>query len=200
MLFRSGLIIQKSSGMPLREFFKRRLFDPLGMTRTAIDDNGDIVPHRAAGYDSVDVQARTFRNAPYVSMTVPGAAGALRSTIEDLVKWNVALVAGKVVPHEYFQQMITPSLLSDGKLSSSNVFNRPPSLPDFDYGMGLHIQMYEGHKRIGHSGTIQGFEAEMDRFPDDGITVIVLSNTFDPKHKIATEIENAALGIEAATP
>jgi hypothetical protein len=35
----------------------------------------------------------------------------------------------------------------------------------------------EGHKNIGHSGSTSGFSASIQRFPNDKLAVIILSNT-----------------------
>lgn len=195
-----GVVIEKASGLSLHSFFERKLFVPLGMKHTAIDDSREVVPNRAAGYDAVAGHPSGFRNASFVSMTVPGAAGALRTTLADLVEWNEALFSGKVVAPRYFNLMMTPARLSDGAPASAHVFHRHPGLPVFDYGLGLDMERYSGEERIGHSGTIQGFEAELYTFPGRRLTVIVLSNTFDPKHSAADLIQEAVLRHPATNP
>lgn len=194
-----GVVIEKASGLSLRSFYEQKLFAPLGMKHTAIDDNRDVVPNRAAGYDVVAGHPGAFRNASFTSMTVPGAAGALRTTLTDLVRWNDALLSGKVVAPRYLKLMLTPARLRDGTPASAHVFHRRPGFPAFDYGLGLDREKYQGEERIGHSGTIQGFEAEMYTFPARRLTVIVLSNTFDPKHRAADAIQEAALGHSVVT-
>ncbi|HEX7115916.1 MAG TPA: serine hydrolase domain-containing protein [Steroidobacter sp.] len=81
-----GAIIEKVEGKPLAKVLEERLFKPLGMTRTALDDEYDVVPNRASGY-GVDEQGQ-FINARFISMTAVGAAGAMRSTASDLMRWT----------------------------------------------------------------------------------------------------------------
>src|SRR5690606_34281391 len=47
----AGLIVERVSGQPLGAFLTRRIFEPLGMKDTALDDAREIVPGRASGYD-----------------------------------------------------------------------------------------------------------------------------------------------------
>jgi hypothetical protein len=99
-------------------------------------------------------------------MSIPFAAGGLYSTTEDLLKWQQALAAGKVINAASFARMTTP--VKGG------------------YAYGLNISTTNtGHKMIAHGGGIEGFNTQLLYFPDDqltvpaapsGLTVIVLAN------------------------
>ncbi len=105
-------------------------------------------------------------------------AGALRSSTSDLIKWNDALFQGRVVNSDLFEVMTTPARLNDGRLSSENRFDMDPSEPDGEYGFGLRIGQFQGHREIGHEGDILGFNAAIATYPDhDQLTVVVLANT-----------------------
>lgn len=69
-----GAIIEKVSGMSYAEFIQQRIFTPLGMTHSYYDHTAQIIPGRVAGYAR---GADGFVNAPYLSMSLPYAAGAL---------------------------------------------------------------------------------------------------------------------------
>jgi CubicO group peptidase (beta-lactamase class C family) len=45
------------------------------------------------------------------------------------------------------------------------------------YGFGWRIEEFEGHRNIGHGGATSGFSASLQRFPDDHVAVILLTNT-----------------------
>jgi D-alanyl-D-alanine carboxypeptidase len=45
------------------------------------------------------------------------------------------------------------------------------------YGFGWYIDAVEGHHNIGHGGSTSGFSASIQRFPDDRLTIILLTNT-----------------------
>jgi len=171
--FLLGGVVEKVTQQPLAAVFEERLFKPLGMTRTALDDEKDIVPGRVAGYDA-GAQGE-FKNARFISMTVPGAAGAMRSSAGDLMRWNSALFGGKLLQPASFQAMITPGRLDDGRLSSSVIPDN--HLEGGEYGYGLVLGKLEGHAWIGHAGGISGFTAFLLELPDDGITMAVIANS-----------------------
>ena len=111
-------------------------------------------------------------------------AGAMRSTVQDLATWHHALFTGKVVSAASLKEMTTPGKLKDGRLSSENIFRPagappPPARkdPPATYALGLSIGTMGGHKIISHTGGIQGFNASLSTFPDDHLTVVVLTNT-----------------------
>ena len=101
-------------------------------------------------------------NGEYTSPTQPFAAGALVSTVNDLAKWDAALYTEQVLKKDALQQMWTPTKLTDGKMES--------------YGFGWQVDEVANHKRIAHGGGIPGFTSYILRFPDDRLSVIVLTN------------------------
>ena len=148
-----GFIIEKVSGEKYADYVREHIFKPLGMKHSGYDDSRSILPGRAAGYE---IEKGVWLNAPYIAMSVPYAAGALYSTTSDLLIWEEAFFADKVVSKASREAMTTNY--------GSN------------YGFGLASRTQGTHKLIGHSGGINGFSASLERFPDDGLTVIVLSN------------------------
>jgi CubicO group peptidase (beta-lactamase class C family) len=92
-----GAIIEKVSGKSYEAFVKERVFDPLGMTSSYYDNPEPIINRRVSGYTG---DAKDPRNARYLSMTQPYAAGSLASTVDDLARWDQALAAGKVLKPE----------------------------------------------------------------------------------------------------
>lgn len=154
--FLLGMILEKASGQRYREFMTERFFKPLGMTATSILDQSAIVRHRAAGYTLRDGQLVNIRR---VAQTELPSHYGIFSTVRDLVKWDAALAAGKVVKPASLEQMWTPVRLNDGATHG--------------YGFGWVLGRRGSHRHITHTG-ITG--TQYSRFPDDGMTVIVLTN------------------------
>ncbi len=195
--FLLGGVIEKVTGKPVATVLKERFFVPLGMSQTALDDESDIVPQRVAGYDGE--APGKFKNARMISMSIPGAAGAMRSSASDLVKWNAALFGGKLLKPASFQAMITPGRLNNGQLSSTAMPKVEGSEPG-EYGYALGISKVAGHTRIGHGGGIFGFNSSLQEFPDDRVTIAVIANGIGPNvgvGQIAKRIERIALGLPA---
>jgi hypothetical protein len=154
--FLLGMIIEKASGQRYREFLTERFFKPLGMTATSILDQRAILKNRASGYTLRDGQLVHIRRV--IQVELPSHYGIF-STVRDLVKWDTALAAGNVVRQSSLEQMWTPVKLNNGG--------------SFPYGFGWGIDERRGHRMTTHSG-ITG--TEYTRFPDDKLTVIVLTN------------------------
>ncbi|ATQ41899.1 serine hydrolase domain-containing protein [Caulobacter mirabilis] len=166
-----GLVIETASGMPWAEFMKTRLFDPLGLSNTAVDDAADIVPGRVSGYSAKPKGG--WKNCSFISMTYPGAAGAIRSTPEDMCRWHAALLGGKALKPESLKTMLTPGRTSKGEL--------PISLTGKDktpvrYGFGLNIGEADGRTIVSHGGGIQGFSSSLHSIVDTGFTVAMVVN------------------------
>jgi CubicO group peptidase (beta-lactamase class C family) len=100
-----GAIIEKVSGVSYEKFIQDHIFTPLGMTDSGYDSNTAIIKRRASGYIKTPAG---YLNAGYIHMSIPHAAGALYSTTRDLLKWQQALFAGRVVSKPSLDRMLTP--------------------------------------------------------------------------------------------
>ena len=158
--FLLGMILGEVTGTPYARWVEESVFEPLGMKSSRYCDESRILPFRAEGYDYEDGE---LRNDDFMSMNLPGAAGALCSTVGDLVTWTWALHGGDVVSPASLELMTTPTRLNDGQARG--------------YGFGLALGRLEGHRRIAHGGGIFGFSTFLAHYPDDGITVAVLTNS-----------------------
>lgn len=192
--FLLGGIVEKVSGEPLSKYLHDHIFAPLGMSRTAVDGDSDIGPGRATGYDHAWLPGGGFQRPMYASITVAGGAGALRSSADDLIKWSNGLFAGKVVDPSSLDAMLTPARLTDGRLARLNRRDPDPSEPAGDYGFGIRIGGFEGHREIGHEGDIPGFNAALDTYPDDDqLTVAVVANTQEGAEELEKQVARIML-------
>ena len=156
-----GILIHKVSGEFYGELLQKRIFSPLGMKRTRIINEADIIPNRAAGYILKD---GVLKNQEWVSPTVNTTAdGSLYFTVEDIAKWGEALAAEKLLSHASFEQMWTPVKLNNGSTAP--------------YGFGWGIRKTDsGHRMLEHGGAWQGFTSYIARYPDDRLTVVAFCN------------------------
>jgi D-alanyl-D-alanine carboxypeptidase len=154
-----GFIIENVSGRSYWTFMRERVFEPLGMNATTNRLPGRIIRNRASGYEQTN---HVLINRDY-DLTDVFSAGEIASTVMDLAKWNVALDANSILNAKSKEAMWTPNKLNSGKATT--------------YGFGWFIDSLEGHKNIGHSGSTSGFSATIQRFPDDKVAIIILTNT-----------------------
>ncbi len=148
-----GAIIEKVTGRPYEEFLNENIFRPLGMEGSGYDHTDAIIKNRASGYE---FPADRMANASFIDMSIPHAAGALYSTVEDLYKWDRALDTDKLISPAAKTRLFTPFKGT--------------------YAYGWSIGSFAGRKTIGHGGGINGFTTDIIRFPDDDACVIVLNN------------------------
>jgi CubicO group peptidase (beta-lactamase class C family) len=157
--FLLALIVRRLSGETLREFARRRIFGPLGMSSTHFhDDHRMIVPRRATGYapgpnGGFEIDMSNFEEL---------GDGSVMTTVEDLARWDrnfyVPVVGGKVAIDE-LQEL---GVRSDG--------SKTP------YAMGLILDRYRGIPRVQHTGEWVGYRSSFLRFAPQKLSVIVLCN------------------------
>ncbi|MDT9600672.1 serine hydrolase domain-containing protein [Sphingosinicella rhizophila] len=193
--FLLGAIIEKLSGQSYAAFMKARIFDPLGLSDTAVDDTTELVPHRADGYEVVKDAPGKYTNTTYIAMGAAAAAGAIRSTVGDLLKWQNALLGGKLLKPGSLAMMIEPVKLKNGSLSGTARKPDPAGRPPSEYGFGLSMRTEDGRRVIGHGGNINGFNSYTQNFPDQKVSIAVLANTGGrPAGEAGTKIAEAIFG------
>lgn len=154
----AAVIVQRVSGMPLAEFTRARIFEPLGMTRTSWRDvHTRIVRHRALAYGagpSGFAADMPFENAY--------GNGGLLTTVGDLLIWNENFVTGTIGGPAFLALQQEPGRLNDGTPHA--------------YAMGLRVDEYKGVAGVGHSGATAGYRAHLAYFPGQRLSVAVLCN------------------------
>jgi CubicO group peptidase (beta-lactamase class C family) len=157
-----GILIHRVTGEFYGDFLLERIFRPLEMTSTRIISEADIIPNRAAGYRLVKGELKNQEwVAPMINTT---ADGSLYFSTLDLAEWDAALYTEKLLKKSSLDQMWTMVKLKDGQPNKGH------------YGFGWFIDDRHGHRCIHHDGAWQGFQTAIDRYVDDQLTVIALSN------------------------
>lgn len=156
-----AMVIRRVTGKSYGDFLAERFFGPLGMTQTRVASVSEIIPHRAAGYAWA---AGSLHRGQFVAESILAyGGGGVVSTAADMAVWAQALAAGRVLPRAVLEQAWTPEPLLGGSTSA--------------YGLGWGIANVNGHRVVGHSGAhVTGFSSNLSHFPDDGLTVVVLTN------------------------
>lgn len=142
-------IIERASGRSYDEYLREKIFLPLGMNSTGQDNARDVFINRASGYTTM-----TGKHIHYDLQNIHNSygAGSLHSTTEDLYRWEKAF-------H-------TPGAILSGLSLDAMVNN----------GYGI-VQAESGNRTvIGHGGRNFGFISYTIYYPEEGATIIFLSN------------------------
>ena len=152
-----GEIIERVSGQSYADVIRQNILAPLGMESTTY---GPSCPPGACavGYETA------WRRAPNVDLSLGYAAGGLCSTVEDLYRWDQALYTTRLCSQQSLDAMFSPHFVVTENVA---------------YGYGWVVRNLSGRRRIAHSGLLYGYSAIIARFPDQRVTIIMLSNLED---------------------
>jgi CubicO group peptidase (beta-lactamase class C family) len=159
-----ALICERVSGQPFAAFCQERIFGPLGMTRSCVNDSiTKIIPGRALGY--YDDGQGNWLNAPLTDSVV--GPTNVYTTVEDLIKWDENFYTGQVGGQAVIERIQQPGHLNDGT--------------ELDYAFGLMVgpaHRHRGWQVVEHGGGQGGYGSWMMRFPELHLSVVVLFNHF----------------------
>ncbi len=175
----AGLIVEKVAGTPLLTFLQEKMFTPLNMTHV---ENIDI--HRLGEADATGYMRYALgppRLAPKEGAGWLFAAGELAMPAEELAKWDIAMLAHRLLKPASQKEMETEVKLHDGRGTG--------------YALGLQVGIISGHRVVRHGGEVSGFTAQNMVFPDDNIAVVALTNqdASNAPSTIARQIATALL-------
>lgn len=172
-----GHVVQKASGLPLPDYLRDAFFVPLGMADTGFeDDMSDVV----MGYANL---AGGPTPQPDHNVSIIYGAGALYSTLDDLLVWQRALHGGRLLSADSYAQMIADHAPADTPAERG----RPRR--DWGYGLfsnslGRRVRPDFLDRQIYHTGSWSGFRNLVTYQPDEDVTVIVLSNNYHQRDAV----------------
>ena len=165
--FLLGYIVEKASGTLYEDYLQETVFKPLGMINSGYDRFERILPHRAAGYSWDGAQ---WKNAPYVDTSVPYAAGALYSTVEDFFLWYQCWREHKILSEASWRTITESARNNSGSLE-----------------FGINISEQFGHRVFQHGGGINGFRSFMSWFPDADLFICSFGNADSARSDIVAK-------------
>jgi D-alanyl-D-alanine carboxypeptidase len=158
-----GRVVATVSGTTWEDYVRKHLFAPAGMTHSGFIGDEPTFNDFATPYWQGLKNDEPMQPAPKLLEAWPGGAGAIVSTIGDLAAWDTALAGGEIVSRDDFVLMSSAATLANGKPTG--------------YGMGLAVDLHDGHKRIWHNGGTNGSVTMNATYPNDHIDIIVLANS-----------------------
>jgi D-alanyl-D-alanine carboxypeptidase len=163
-----GVVIEKVTGKTIASLVRSEFLDPLGMKNTWFQPEEKApIADFAHGYMNSPSKPRDVSKGqtmlPYNSeATVAWTSGGFVSTASDLARWASALYGGGVLDESELAWMTDVS----------------PTLPYTanPYGYGFEVATIDKQMVWGHRGHLDGFWSAMWYLPDDGITLVILTN------------------------
>lgn len=156
-------LVERVSGMPFAVYLERRFFKPLGMKNTLLPIPGGKQEIRGRAFGFVPAVVGDRRAVDQIPGLFMRGAGGIYSTVPDLLRWQNAVTAGRVVPRRWVALARAPTRLSDNS-----------TIP---YGFGLALKPdVAGAARISHAGHWRAFKSDLSWYPGGDVTVIQLTN------------------------
>jgi CubicO group peptidase (beta-lactamase class C family) len=173
----AGKVIEKVSGQTWEEFIQKRIFQPLGMTRTyptlkMVKDANQSHPHYWVD-NKITVIERT-------SADVVGPAGSVWSCADDMSKWALCMLdsskyaGGRLVKASTWTEMFKPQVMVTASQFYPTAQLTKPNWTT--YGLGWFQQDYKGKKINYHTGSLAGETAIHGQLPDDKLAIYIFGN------------------------
>ncbi len=177
-----GSILEKASGRSYAQLLQEFIFTPLGMRDTGLDANDSSRPKLALGYRPDGVRNALAED---VDPSWLYAAGGIYSTVEDLLKWDRALISGSVLSRETLSQMW--------------------SLDHGVYGFGWQLLKAApqslNRTLVFHAGGIKGHASDFLHYPQEQVTVVLLANLLPvPLAEISRDLSAIVFGESFSMP
>lgn len=173
----AGVLVERLSGMPWRQFVQTRIWDPLGMHETL------PLVSELAGQPNVAVPHAlvndTVRRVPVRTTDAIAPAGSVWSSVSDMSKWmRFVLDSGRVgttqlIKPSTFAELLAPQIRAPMDEYPALELARPHF---FSYALGWFVQDYDGETVWMHTGSIDGMCALIGLEPGKKLGVYVLEN------------------------
>ena len=139
---------------------EENIFIPMNMTGSiAFEDGISMVTSRAYGYSySGD---NYVMNDQSLTSAVLGDGG-IYTSIDDLIKWDQGFYTNSILPQDILKEAFISGTLSNGA--------------ETGYGFGWVLDTYKNRTRVGHTGSTRGFRNVYHRYPDEQLSIIILTN------------------------
>jgi len=176
-----GLVIEKVTGQSYYDYVREHIYQPAGMINTDCFEVDRPVPNLAIGYTKMgydgerDPNGEWYNNL-FMHAVKGGPAGGGYSTVEDLLRFDVALRQNKLISKESFDTLTT------GKADMG---------PGDKYAYLFGDRTVNGQRIIGHSGGAPGINAVLDMYLNSGYTVAVMANYDEAAGMVASQIQRA---------
>ena len=152
-------LVEEKTGESFADWMTANVFEPLGMNRTYVEAQYNrVAPGNATSYNG-SASSEFSRAVEYWGYV---GSGNMHSTTSDMLSWLHNFSEPKKGWEDAFKRMVETVDFNNGEPQS--------------YALGIGVNDYYGHRRIGHGGSIGGFRSQIQTFPEDKLSIVVLTN------------------------
>ena len=182
-----GLMVERASGVPYREYVTTEVFAPAGMERSGFFRRDLVEPDVAEGIDPVvdeDGAVTAWRRNIYAYPPVGDPAGGAHVTAADLLSFRRALRDGRLLDPHHTQAMLT---------SKEDKHTTPTGVHRTGFGFEFH-ETAAGVATSWKEGSNAGVSAMLRHYPGHDLTVAILANQEDAAWDPVDAIDRILLG------
>ncbi len=172
----AGLLIEQATGRDYYDVLRRRILDPLGLTRTAPATRRDL-PGLVPGYNQGEAPfglppTVTTEGVLLYNPATEWTGGGLVTNSQDLARWAKVLYEGEAMPGDYRDTLLD----AVPKDSTQQVRYGP----DVRYGLGVTIRSTDLGTAYGHRGWTPGYLSIFEYYPEHDVAVALQVNALGP--------------------
>jgi len=185
-------IVERVTGQSFPDYVQQNIFKPAGVKSTTYCDDFTLTRGLSHAYRKMGAGVNTSYGEAHEKDMAYHSDLRFCSTVGDLLKLWRAIKDKNLVRPETFKQMTT----AEGAAQHMSAQD-----PKAQYGFAMILNHEEGlhqedHRRIGQHGSLMGYSGSLYDFPEDQLTIVVLTNTEDQNaYAITRALGRAILGL-----
>lgn len=165
-----SLVVEALSEMPMEEYLKKNVFEPLGMKTATCDIGNIVIKNKAVGYEKIGDEILPARPLN-MSLLLGGAIGV--ATLDDIECLHKEIKNPKLLKKETWELILTRADISS-------------------FGLGCAIGDWYGYVSYQHNGGHYGFRSLHLYLPEIDFDIIILCNSGygEPRGEISDKIHS----------
>jgi CubicO group peptidase (beta-lactamase class C family) len=180
-----GCVLEGAASQKYVDYVQENVFKPAGMGQTQADDFFSVIPHSTRWYHKD--KSGIVRNAGVLDSSYKIPGGGLISSADDMVRFEAAILADKLMKRATRDLMWTSLKTADGKATG--------------YGLGWGLADKFGVHIFAHTGGQQGTSTAFALVPERHAAVVVLANMDNvDSGSLADQVLKIVLDLKDKTP
>jgi D-alanyl-D-alanine carboxypeptidase len=182
-------IVERVTGQSFPDYVQQNILKPAGVKSTTYCDDSTLTHGLSHAYRKIGAGVGTKYVEARENDMAYNTDLRFCSTVSDLLQLWRAIKTKNLVRPETFKQMST---------AEGAAIHMSAQDPKAQYGFAMILNHEDDHRRIGQHGSLMGYSGSLYDFPEDNLTIVVLTNTEDQNaYAITRVLARAILGLPA---